>query len=51
MKNTLRKAIFLDHYTAMVFDYNNQTAVLEKTIASDMNPLLQEEILQHGESH
>jgi len=51
MKNTLRKAIYLDHYTAMVFDYNNQTAVLEKTIASEMNPFVKEEILQKGESH
>ncbi|MGL2994466.1 hypothetical protein [Flavobacterium sp. TSSA_36] len=51
MKNTSKKAIYLDHYKAMVFDYINQTAVLEKTIASEMNPFVKEEILQKGESH
>jgi len=51
MKNTIKRAIYLDHYTAIVFDSNDESTSILKTISSKMNHFVKEEILQKGESH
>jgi hypothetical protein len=41
----------MDHYTAIIFDFNNDSTSILKTISSEMNHFVKEEILQKGESH
>jgi hypothetical protein len=51
MENTIKRAIYMDHYTAIIFDFNNDSTSILKTISSEMNHFVKEEILQKGESH
>lgn len=51
MKNTIKRAIYLDHYTAIVYEANEDSTSILKTISSKMNHFVKEEVLQKGESH
>jgi len=51
MENIIKRAIYLDHYTAIVFAANEDSTSILKTIFSEMNHFVKEEILQKGESH
>lgn len=48
---TQKKAIYLDHNSATVFDYKKQTTIHLKTIATKMDHLAKNEVSQNGESH
>lgn len=51
MQNLIKRAIYLDHYTAIVYEANDDSTAILKTISSKMNHFVKEEILQKGESH
>ena len=50
METTKKIAIYMDHFVANIFEYNNSAEAI-KTIKSDFNHFEKEKILQKGESH
>lgn len=49
--NTIKKvAVYMDHFTANIFEYEEKATLL-KTIESTFNKIEKEKILQKGESH